>query len=215
MSFDRDAELPWFARRNVAGRVRCSMAFGRDVLDAVSGFDEALDMGAMIGGGGDLDIFGRLLRLGVRAQYVPDARVSRPPQHHVATGMTGVGLRLAQGALACKMWWRDRTHRRAARAFCRERLLGAAERCQLAVRGHESVPPYLSLLEIVGIVAGVLAYPLAVIRHGGGSGRASVSPSPAVPAAGTSLPDGWTPTAVGYPGGAGRPVHRYPQALVT
>ena len=42
----------------------CNMAFRRDVLLALGGFDEALDTGAPLPGGGDLDIFYRLLRAG-------------------------------------------------------------------------------------------------------------------------------------------------------
>ena len=42
----------------------CNMAFRRRVLIQLGGFDEALDTGAPLPGGGDLDIFYRLLRAG-------------------------------------------------------------------------------------------------------------------------------------------------------
>jgi glycosyltransferase involved in cell wall biosynthesis len=42
----------------------CNMAFRRDVLLELGGFDEALDTGAPLPGGGDLDIFYRLVRAG-------------------------------------------------------------------------------------------------------------------------------------------------------
>lgn len=40
----------------------CNMAFRRDVLRRLGGFDEALDTGARLPGGGDLDAFYRLVR---------------------------------------------------------------------------------------------------------------------------------------------------------
>lgn len=42
----------------------CNMAFRRAVLLGLGGFDEALDTGAPLPGGGDLDIFYRLVRAG-------------------------------------------------------------------------------------------------------------------------------------------------------
>jgi glycosyltransferase involved in cell wall biosynthesis len=42
----------------------CNMTVRRDVLHALGGFDEALDTGAPLAGGGDLDIFYRLARAG-------------------------------------------------------------------------------------------------------------------------------------------------------
>jgi glycosyltransferase involved in cell wall biosynthesis len=48
-----------------------NMAFRRDVLFALGGFDEALDTGARLPGGGDLDIFYRLIRAGHVLVYEP------------------------------------------------------------------------------------------------------------------------------------------------
>jgi GT2 family glycosyltransferase len=44
--------------------VGCNMAFRRELLRTLSGFDEALDTGAQLPGGGDLDIFYRVVRAG-------------------------------------------------------------------------------------------------------------------------------------------------------
>jgi GT2 family glycosyltransferase len=49
----------------------CNMAFRRDVLVRLGGFDEALDTGAPLPGGGDLDIFYRTLRAGYPMVYEP------------------------------------------------------------------------------------------------------------------------------------------------
>jgi GT2 family glycosyltransferase len=48
-----------------------NMAFRREVLKALGGFDEALDTGAPLPGGGDLDIFYRVVRAGHPLIYEP------------------------------------------------------------------------------------------------------------------------------------------------
>ncbi len=49
----------------------CNMAFRRDLLLELGGFDEALDTGAPLPGGGDLDIFYRVIRGGGVLVYEP------------------------------------------------------------------------------------------------------------------------------------------------
>lgn len=49
----------------------CNMAYDRAMLRALGGFDEALDTGAPLPGGGDLDIFYRVLRSGRTMLYDP------------------------------------------------------------------------------------------------------------------------------------------------
>jgi GT2 family glycosyltransferase len=49
----------------------CNMAFDRALLIRLGGFDEALDTGAPLPGGGDLDIFYRVLRAGRIMVYEP------------------------------------------------------------------------------------------------------------------------------------------------
>jgi glycosyltransferase involved in cell wall biosynthesis len=49
----------------------CNMAFDRSLLQLIGGFDEALDTGAPLPGGGDLDIFYRVLRSGRAMAYEP------------------------------------------------------------------------------------------------------------------------------------------------
>jgi GT2 family glycosyltransferase len=49
----------------------CNMAFQRHVLLKLGGFDEALDTGKPLPGGGDLDIFYRIVRAGYPIAYEP------------------------------------------------------------------------------------------------------------------------------------------------
>ena len=53
----------------------CNMAFDRALLIELGGFDEALDTGAPLPGGGDLDIFYRVLRSGRAMIYEPEYAV--------------------------------------------------------------------------------------------------------------------------------------------
>jgi glycosyltransferase involved in cell wall biosynthesis len=53
----------------------CNMAYRRDTLLALGGFDPALDVGTPTGGGGDLDAFLRVLESGGTIAYRPDAVV--------------------------------------------------------------------------------------------------------------------------------------------
>ncbi|MGC1306853.1 MAG: glycosyltransferase [Phormidesmis sp.] len=49
----------------------CNMTFQRHILLAIGGFDEALDTGKPLPGGGDLDIFYRVIRAGYPLVYEP------------------------------------------------------------------------------------------------------------------------------------------------
>ncbi len=53
----------------------CNMAFRRDLLREIGGFDEALDTGGPLPGGGDLDIFYRIIRAGHVLVYEPNYMV--------------------------------------------------------------------------------------------------------------------------------------------
>jgi len=55
--------------------VGANMAFQRCILDKLGGFDEALDTGAPLPGGGDLDMFYRVMRAGYEHIYEPRALV--------------------------------------------------------------------------------------------------------------------------------------------
>ena len=53
----------------------CNMAFRKDALERIGGFDPALDVGTVTGGGGDIDAFQRLIESGGALLYRPDAVV--------------------------------------------------------------------------------------------------------------------------------------------
>ncbi|MGQ0641089.1 MAG: glycosyltransferase [Gemmatimonadaceae bacterium] len=66
--------------------IGANMAFRRSLLDALGGFDRALDVGTAAHGGGDLDIFHRALVLGAVGRYEPSALV----RHHHRRDMTAL-----------------------------------------------------------------------------------------------------------------------------
>jgi glycosyltransferase involved in cell wall biosynthesis len=62
----------------------CNMAFERALLISLGGFDEALDTGAPLPGGGDLDIFYRVLRSGRTMVYEPQFAVYHEHRETIA-----------------------------------------------------------------------------------------------------------------------------------
>lgn len=62
----------------------CNMAFERELLIRLGGFDEALDTGAPLPGGGDLDIFYRVLRSGRPMIYEPQCAVYHEHRETIA-----------------------------------------------------------------------------------------------------------------------------------
>ena len=62
----------------------CNMAFERTLLIELGGFDEALDTGAPLPGGGDLDIFYRVLRSGRTMVYEPQFAVYHEHRETIA-----------------------------------------------------------------------------------------------------------------------------------
>lgn len=61
----------------------CNMAFRREVVRELGGFDEALDTGKPLPGGGDLDMFYRVVRAGHPLVYEPSALAfHRHRRHH-------------------------------------------------------------------------------------------------------------------------------------
>lgn len=62
----------------------CNMSFRRKVLLKLGGFDEALDTGAPLPGGGDLDIFYRLIRANYPLVYEPSYLVYHQHRREMA-----------------------------------------------------------------------------------------------------------------------------------
>jgi GT2 family glycosyltransferase len=136
-----------------------NMALRRSVLDAVGGFDEALDAGTATRSGGDHEMFGRILAAGYRIVYEPRAvswHRHRRTWDELRATLKGYGT----GVYA--VWTRRLLYERqpgvlrhAFRWFHRTQL----PRLWRALRhGSDSVPLDLVLAELRGCIAGPGAY---------------------------------------------------------
>ncbi|HEU4564923.1 MAG TPA: glycosyltransferase [Gemmatimonadaceae bacterium] len=67
----RMREVPWYPHGAGNFGAGANMAFRRELLLSLGGFDEALDTGAPLPGGGDLDMFYRVARAGEPMVYEP------------------------------------------------------------------------------------------------------------------------------------------------
>ncbi|MBT8102585.1 MAG: glycosyltransferase [Gammaproteobacteria bacterium] len=86
--------LPW--KRSPIHRVvaignGCCMAIHRDKTLAIGGFDDALDLGAALGGGGDLDIYWRLVLAGHAVIYEPRIRAQHEHRETIASAVAQIG----------------------------------------------------------------------------------------------------------------------------
>ena len=132
-----------------------NMAFRRDVLQALGGFDEALDTGPPLPGGGDLDIFYRVVRAGHALVYEPRALVF----HEHRRDLDGLRRQyhswgLGFMAFVAKTYASDPAQRLRLR-----RLVRWWFRYQLRLlRGSapEPVPPRFVRAELLGGVTGLL-----------------------------------------------------------
>lgn len=157
ISLTRHDRRPWFPASAHHLGTGCNMALRRSALLALGGFDEALDMGSLIGGGGDLDMFNRAIDAGHVAAYEPTALVRhthRETMSDLRWQMWGYGI--AQGAVLAKGLVTRRGVRRDIAAFWRHRLRWKWRQ----LRGTEpsGVPRRLLALEAAGIVLGPFLY---------------------------------------------------------
>lgn len=167
-SFDRGPCPRRFTRFDHGGRspllmgelgTGANMAFRRSLLNRLGGFDVNLDMGTLIGGGGDLDVFARALEAGEVGHYAADAVVF----HHHRDTLRKLrwqtwGYGLSQGAMCAKYLFELRGRR--LHAALRYLRLLREHRARLAAgrRGEDRFPADLAWLELLGIVVGPVAY---------------------------------------------------------
>ncbi len=169
MSFDRGAEprrikMPpgSYISPSDAGSLGtgCNMAFRKEVFDRIGSFDEALDMGTPVGGGGDLDMFARVLSAGGELAYAPEAIV----WHHHRETLKGLawqlfGYGVSAGALTLK-------YMRLVPGSQRPALRSQWDFLRFISRGISRYPRgrrLLGLAFVVLVVLGDLCGPLAYI----------------------------------------------------
>ncbi|MGH2521106.1 MAG: glycosyltransferase [Anaerolineales bacterium] len=103
--FQRDSMRPRELAAAHRVGVGANMAFRRNVFDTIGTFDTALDVGTPSGGGGDLDMFHRILVAGLAIRYEPAAVV----RHQHRRDMPGLRHQLYNngrsfGVYLIKVW---------------------------------------------------------------------------------------------------------------
>lgn len=134
----------------------CNMVIRRDVLAALGGFDDALDTGAPLPGGGDLDIFYRVLRTGRALVYEPAMAVQHD-HRRTLDELTRQYFTWGQGFLAFlgKVWIAEPRERPRVRhmvawwtSWMLRRLAGAL------MKGPNPLPVPMLAAELAGGVQG-------------------------------------------------------------
>jgi GT2 family glycosyltransferase len=143
-----------------------NMAFKRQVLLELGGFDEALDTGRPLPGGGDLDIFYRVIRAGYPLVYEPRYLVF----HQHRRDLKGLQRQywswgLGFMAFVTKTYGTDPQMRRRLRGIVRWWFKDQFKGLVRSVRGRHELPPSMVLAELWGGLQGLLGeYPRSVRR---------------------------------------------------
>lgn len=134
----------------------CNMAFQRHLLLELGGFDEALDTGKPLPGGGDLDIFYRIIRAGYPLIYEPQyliyhqhRRELSQLQHQYWTW--GLGLM----AFVIKSFQVDPSQRFKLLQLIAWWLKNQLWQLQQSLTGQHVLPPAMVLAEFWGGLVGV------------------------------------------------------------
>jgi glycosyltransferase involved in cell wall biosynthesis len=134
----------------------CNMAFRRDLLRSLGGFDEALDTGAQLPGGGDLDMFYRVVRAGHAIVSEPRCLVLH--QHRREYGRLrhqlwtwGLGLM----AFVAKSYRAEPSQRRRFRRLLAWWVASRGAMLVRRARGGDAPPLDLVLAELAGGIVGL------------------------------------------------------------
>ena len=144
----------------------CNMAFRRETLLKLSGFDEALDTGAPLPGGGDLDIFYRVIRAGYPLVYEPQYMVFHQHRREYEKlrrqyWTWGLGFM----AFVVKSYKSDPPQRSQLRRLVGWWLKDQLRQFKKSLRGRHALPPIMILAELWGGVVGLLGeYPRSLKR---------------------------------------------------
>lgn len=141
----------------------CSLAVRRDLALHLGGFDEALDLGAALPGGGDLDMMWRILQSGAEVVYQPAVRARH--EHRVTEASAHeqiVGHQRALVALLAKTAVGARQRRGSVLLFLLWRLLKPGVRLARRAVGRDPLPAGVLLRMWGACWRGLAAYPQAL-----------------------------------------------------
>ena len=134
-----------------------NMAFRRDILQQIGGFDEALDTGAPLPGGGDLDIFYRVIRAGYPLVYEPRYLVFHQHRRDVEAlrrqyRSWGLGFM----AFVVKSYQTDPPQRSKLRRLVLWWFKYQLRQLLKSLAGRHMLPPGMIIAELKGGIAGLL-----------------------------------------------------------
>jgi glycosyltransferase involved in cell wall biosynthesis len=164
-SFNRGFERRWFDLTNhdplATGRVGAgvNMALRRDALERVGPFEESLDAGTPTKSGGDHEMLARILRLGFRVVYEPDAlnwHRHRRGWAEVRAALRGYGTGVYALLTHQVVEWREMGAIRLAWLWFRDTQAPTLVRSLLRRPG--APPTDLVIAELLGCYAGPWAY---------------------------------------------------------
>ena len=143
-----------------------NMAFQRDILRKLGGFDEALDTGAPLPGGGDLDIFYRVIRGGYSLQYEPAFLVFHQHRRELTAlrdqyWSWGISfMAFVSKSFRTDPVYRSKLIRVVVWWFAKELW-----QLQKSLLGRHPLPPKMILAELLGGIMGVLGGYARSKRH--------------------------------------------------
>ncbi|NND91354.1 MAG: glycosyltransferase [Granulosicoccus sp.] len=141
--------------------VGCNLAVRRLAALQLGGFDEALDMGATMPGGGDTDMIWRMLEAGHQVSYEPDALVLHEHRHTLAGAVEQiVGHNKASMAMLAKAWkMSSLTDRLPIALFISWRLVKPGVRLLRRSAGADPLPVPVLLCIWKSCIGGLFSYP--------------------------------------------------------
>ncbi|MGH2522411.1 MAG: glycosyltransferase family 2 protein [Anaerolineales bacterium] len=152
------------AAAGVAG-MGANMAFRRDLLLRLGGFDPRLDGGTATRSGGDTDMFARVLETGAQIVYTPDALVWHRHRREMAqlrSCLFGYGVGL-YGFLTKRL---VEAHDLQASIIAARWLIGPfVKAVQRRMRGQSALPLSLLLVEASGAFFGPMSFWRETRRH--------------------------------------------------
>lgn len=144
----------------------CNMAFRREILLKIGGFDDALDTGAPLPGGGDLDIFYRVIRAGYPLVYEPKYLVFHQHRREYEKlrrqyWTWGLGFM----AFVVKCYQTDPIQRSQLRRLIWWWVKDQLQQLKHSLMGRHVLPPTMILAELWGGVVGLIGeYPRSLRR---------------------------------------------------
>jgi GT2 family glycosyltransferase len=146
---------PWYPVGAGIFGAGCNMVLRRSLAVLLGGFDEALDTGAPLPGGGDLDIFHRIVRSGAPLVYEPAMLVFHAHRRErSALRRQYYGWGLGFMAYMAKTWHADPTQRRKILGMARWWTVDLTRELVRAIAGLGARTPALIAAELAGGIVG-------------------------------------------------------------